>query len=102
MKINHWGRARGFIKDHTEAAEPLRTWRTAVVNANWTSFPDVKETFNTVDWYKGALIFDIGGNNVRLIAVCRFELGRLYIDKVLTHKEYDTGTWKKRYDKKKS
>src|SRR5579885_2286035 len=101
MKINHWGRARAFIKRHAEADTPLRSWKKAVVEANWSSFPDVRQTFNSADWYEGAIIFDIGGNNFRLIAICRFELGRLYIDKVLTHQEYDTGTWKKRYESKK-
>ncbi len=101
MKINHWGRARQFIKDHPEAANPLRNWKKSVVEATWTSFPEIKETFNSVDWYGGAIIFNIAGNNLRLIAICRFELGRLYIDKVLTHEEYDKGAWRKRYDKKK-
>ncbi len=101
MKINHWGRVREFIKEHVEAASSLQTWKRTVIEATWTNFPDVKNTFNSVDWYEGALIFDIGGNNIRLVAICRFELGRLYIDKVLTHEEYDRGTWKKRYKKKK-
>jgi mRNA interferase HigB len=101
MKINHWGRARKFIKKHREAESALRAWKRAVVEADWSNFPDVKRSFKSVDWYEGALIFDIGGNNIRLIAVCRFLLGRLYIDKVLTHEECDRGSWKKRYDRKK-
>jgi mRNA interferase HigB len=100
MKINHWGRARKFIKKHADAESSLRAWKRTVSEAAWTNFPDVKTTCNSVDWYEGALIFDIRGNNIRLIAVCRFELGRLYIDKVLTHLEYDKGAWKKRYEKK--
>jgi mRNA interferase HigB len=102
MKINHWGRARKFIQQHKEAQSSLTVWKKAVIEADWNNFPDVKKTFNTADWYEGAIIFDIGGNNLRLIAICRFELGRLYIDKVLTHQEYDKGTWKKRYERKKS
>jgi mRNA interferase HigB len=101
MKINHWGRARKFISEHAESEGSLQAWKRTVVEANWTNFPDVRNTCNTVDWYEGALIFDIGGNNTRLIAICRFELGRLYIDKVLTHQEYDKGVWKRRYEKKK-
>ena len=100
MKVNHWGRARDFFKEHKEAESPLRTWKKAVIEAQWTSFPDVKTTFNSADWFEGAIIFDIGGNNFRLIAICRFEIGRLYIDKVLTHDEYDKGAWKSRYVKK--
>jgi len=101
MRINHWGRARKFIKAHPEARKPLTTWKKAVIEATWTSFPDVRRTFNSADWYEGAIIFDSGGNNYRLIAICRFELDRIYIDKVLTHEEYDKGNWKQRYEKKK-
>jgi mRNA interferase HigB len=101
MKINHWGRARQFIKKHVEAERPLRIWKRTVIEANWANFPDVKNTFNSVDWFEGAIIFDIAGNNIRLVAVCRFDLGRLYIDKVMTHEEYDRGSWKKRYQKQK-
>jgi mRNA interferase HigB len=101
MRINHWGRARQFIKEHPKAANSLSNWKKAVVEARWDSFADVKATFNSADWFEGAIIFDIGGNNIRLIAVCRFELGRLYIDKVLTHEGYDRGAWKKRYTKRK-
>lgn len=100
MKINHWGRVRQFINKHPEALSPLRNWKRAVIEASWDKFTDVKKTFNSADWYEGAVIFDIGGNNIRLIAVCRFEIGRLYIDKVMTHSEYEKGNWKKRYDKK--
>jgi mRNA interferase HigB len=102
MKINHWGRARQFIKEHKEAEKPLRNWKRAVIESSWTNFQDIKTTFNTVDWYEGAIIFDIGGNKYRLIAICRFEMGRVYIDKTLTHTEYEKGTWKQRYDSKKS
>ena len=100
MKINHWGRARKFIQKHNEDRNPLTVWKRAVIEANWKKYTDVKTTFNSADWYEGAIIFDIGGNNFRLIAICRFELNRLYIDKVLTHEEYDKGAWKKRYAKK--
>ncbi len=101
MKINHWGRARQFIKKHPSAEKSLRLWKRSVIEANWSNFSEVKRTFNSVDWFEGAIIFDIAGNNIRLIAVCRFDLGRLYIDKIMTHQEYDKGIWKERYKKQK-
>jgi mRNA interferase HigB len=99
MKINHWGRARQFIRKYPEAEKPLRAWKRTTIEANWSNFAEVKHTFNSADWFVGVIIFDIAGNNIRLISVCRFELGRLYIDKVMTHREYDKGTWKERYQK---
>jgi mRNA interferase HigB len=39
-------------------------------------------------------VFDIGGNNFRLIAVIHFNRGKLFVRHVLTHAEYDKGKWK--------
>ncbi len=102
MKINHWGRVRQFIKKHPVAERPLRLWKRSIIEARWKNFSDVKKTFNSVDWFEKAIIFDIAGNSIRLIAICRFDLGRLYIDKVMTHQEYDKGLWKRRYSKSKN
>lgn len=46
------------------------------------------------DWVDGKIVFDICWNEYRLIAIVRFELGRLYVQDVMTHKEYDKGKWK--------
>ena len=40
-------------------------------------------------------IFDIGGNKLRLIAICHFQYNKLYIREILSHSEYDKNKWKK-------
>jgi mRNA interferase HigB len=43
----------------------------------------------------GALhVFNIAGNKLRLIAIVRYRMQRLYIRHVLDHREYDKGKWK--------
>ena len=37
-----------------------------------------------------------GGNKARLIAAIHYNTSRVYIRYVLTHKEYDRGTWKEK------
>lgn len=96
LKVVHWGRARQFIRLHPVAGEPLKAWKKAAQDNQWRSYPDVKRTFNTVDWYDDILIFDIGGNKFRLIAICRFNQGNLYIQQVLTHGEYEKDNWKRK------
>lgn len=94
MKVVHWGKAKKFIRQDANAASPLSLWKRSVVEAEWDSFADIKETFNTADWVENFIVFDIGGNKLRLIAICRFELDSLYIQDVLTHEEYDKSKWK--------
>lgn len=41
-------------------------------------------------------VFDIGGNKFRLVAFVSYAKGKVYILRVMTHKEYDSGNqrWK--------
>lgn len=95
MQVIRWERARKFFQKHKLAEEPLKQWRTAVQSANWKNFPDVRRTIITADWVDGKIVFDIKGNNYRLIAIAQFENEKLYIRHVLTHETYDKGNWKK-------
>lgn len=40
-------------------------------------------------------IFDIGGNNYRLIAAIHYNTGKVFVLRILTHKEYDSEKWKR-------
>ena len=40
-------------------------------------------------------VFNIGGNKGRLIAAVHYNTHRIYIRHILTHKEYDRGSWRK-------
>jgi mRNA interferase HigB len=55
-------------------------------NAEWPHSSALKETFSTADTGKrtGKVIFDIGGNKYRLIAVVNFERQSVLIDQVFT------------------
>lgn len=49
---------------------------------------EVKKVFNSVDYVNGYTIFDIGGNNYRLISAIHFNSQRCYIREIWTHAEY--------------
>ena len=51
---------------------------------------EVKAAFPAADFLKnGVTVFDIGGNKYRLVVTMRYDLQRVYIRHVLTHREYD-------------
>ena len=85
-----------FSKKHPASRKPLQRFVTIARTALWPHFPAVKETFETTDYAPatGTLIFNIGGNKFRLIAKISYEKGKVYVLRVLTHKEYDTNRWK--------
>jgi mRNA interferase HigB len=87
-------RLREFWKKHPDAKEPLLAWYRVTAKARWVSLADTKLDFPHADLVGVCTVFNIKGNNYRLISVIRYRAQRVYILHVLTHKEYDKGRWK--------
>jgi len=81
-----------FKKIHPQSENVLNRWAAVVQAAEWRSFVDVKNTFNTADYVAPHVIFDIGGNKFRLLAILDFKESVVIVQAVMTHKEYDK--WK--------
>ena len=79
-----------FVQQHANAARPLNRWVETVLSATWSSHADLKRTFPSADYVKnGRYVFNIGGNNYRIVAVVIFIGGVANIRFVGTHAEYD-------------
>jgi mRNA interferase HigB len=80
-----------FAMKHAAARKPLGRFLAVARAAVWPHFPAVKQTFPSVDYApaSGTIIFDIGDNKYRLIAVINFERQIMSIEEVLTHEEYE-------------
>ncbi len=51
---------------------------------------EIKQVFNSCDFIgNDRFVFNIGGNNYRLIAVIHFNIRTVYIRGIMTHAEYD-------------
>jgi mRNA interferase HigB len=87
-----------FWDIHPESKLSLLRWQAIASQSEWTNFLELRKTFNSADYYKGKVIFDIAGNHYRLIAVVNFIEGWININQVLTHGEYDKNKWKEKYD----
>ena len=79
-----------FIQSHAQAVKPLNKWIDEVTAAEWTSHAELKVTFPSADYVKnGRYVFNIGGNNFRLVSVVIFIGGVMNIRFIGTHSEYD-------------
>lgn len=79
-----------FCQKHARAIKPLNKWITEVTEAVWEKHADLKQTFPHADFIgKGRYVFNISGNNFRLVALVLFVDGVLDIRFVGTHAEYD-------------
>ncbi len=82
-----------FVSDHGRSAPSFDEWLRKLKGANWHSPADIRENYPTADFLGNGcprVVFDIGGNNYRMI--CKYVFGRsfvrLYVSWIGTHAEY--------------
>jgi len=79
-----------FWLRHPRAKGPLIAWYDHVRAARWQTPQDVRNDFNSADFVgDNRVIFDIGGNNYRLVARVSFTFKQVLVKFVGTHAEYD-------------
>ena len=88
-----------FWERHPTAERPLVDWYLITKHATWRNFAQVRATFGQTDVIRVAsgntvCVFDIAGNHFRLIAKISYEKEKVYVLRVLTHREYDRNAWK--------
>ena len=96
MRIITRKRLLEFAKKHPDCDTALESWYRIVKHTKFQSFAELKQTFPTADQVGKLTVFNIGGNKARLIAAIHYNTSMVYVRHILTHKEYDRGTWKDR------
>lgn len=90
MIIANKGVLDAFVQKHAQSARPLNGWVEKVKSATWRNHAELKQTFPSADYVKnGRYVFNIGGNNYRIVAVVIFIGDVMNIRFVGTHSEYD-------------
>ncbi len=74
-------------------------WYRLVKASSFSSLAELKYTFRSADYVPPFVIFDVGGNNFRVVCAVHFDRQKIYIREVFTHAEYDR--WGKMYRSKK-
>ncbi|MEO6285349.1 MAG: type II toxin-antitoxin system HigB family toxin [Dyadobacter sp.] len=79
-----------FAVTEPRATDALLNWYRHSKAADWSNFADIKRTFNSVDSVGNErYVFNIKGNDYRLIAKIHFDVRTVYILFIGTHLEYD-------------
>jgi len=82
-----------FMKKHARAKSPLSSWIQDVEDADWETPQDIKNRYRSADFLSdNRVVFNIGGNNFRLVVIVRYQNGIVMIDRIGTHAQYDK--WK--------
>jgi mRNA interferase HigB len=102
---------REFSETHASAESSLKEWTQKTEKAQWKHFADVRLTFSSADQVtlpskkagvdkngrplrKTVVIFNVGGNDYRVIVSINYKTRIVYTLFALTHSEYDKEDWK--------
>lgn len=85
--------------DYPKAARFLENWRTIVRAAEWKSLVDLRKTYPSVDVVKvesgrQVVVFNVCGNDYRLLTAMHFNRQVVYTLRFMTHAEYSKDRWK--------
>ena len=90
MVVISYKTIKDFIENHPEAKPPLDYWYNITSNTDWISHAELKNTFPSADFVGNErYVFNISGNNYRLIAAVNFRIRTVYIKFIGLHKDYD-------------
>ena len=79
-----------YYELHQEAKVALEEWYKKTKQAEWKCFADIKNTFNSADSIGNQhYVFNIKGNDFRLVVVVKMTIKTVLIRFIGTHAEYD-------------
>ncbi|HEY9693375.1 MAG TPA: type II toxin-antitoxin system HigB family toxin [Oculatellaceae cyanobacterium] len=83
-----------FCQQHADAFTPIDDWFRTAKAANWENFNDVRQIYPSADAVGNFTVFNIKGNDYRLVVSINYEIQIIFIKYVLTHSEYNKEKWK--------
>jgi mRNA interferase HigB len=94
MHVISYKRIREFSSIHHDAAISLRAWFRIARRSSWQNLAELKRAYPAADLVGRYTVFNIRGNNYRLITRIVYRSQTLFVVGVLTHEEYDLAKWK--------
>ena len=81
---------RAFWEKHPAAEQPLKSWVDEAKKAAWMQPAEIKEQYRSASILKNRrVVFNIKGNDYRLIAAVAYRFQAVYIKFIGTHAQYD-------------
>lgn len=79
-----------YADEHANVRSRLHAWFHEVDQANWTGPNDIKRMYRSADFLPGdRVVFNIGGNECRLVVMVQYRAHFVFIRFIGTHSEYD-------------
>ena len=83
-----------YWEEHPVAKEVLEDWFRKMKRISPKNFAELRQTFPSADIFGDCLVFNVGGNNYRIVTHINFNGNKIFIRFVLSHAEYSKEKWK--------
>src|SRR5690625_4154835 len=81
---------REFWNNHSDSEDALKAWFSEAENSQWESPSDITNKYPHASILTdNRVVFNIKGNNYRLVVKINYDYGQVFIRFVGTHAEYD-------------
>ena len=79
-----------YYTRHANSKTALEEWHKRVIKAGWQNFNELKQDFLNADYVgNNRVVFNIKGNDFRLVAIIIYVSQKVYVRWIETHAAYD-------------
>jgi len=90
MRVIALSALREFWRTHPDAEMPLRAWYAIARRAVWRRPTEIKADYRNASFTaSNRVIFNIKGNDYRLVVAVHYNRGLMFVRFVGTHRDYD-------------
>jgi mRNA interferase HigB len=94
MRLISIGKLRADAAKFPDVSRQIQDWYKIVTQAEWQNLEEVRENYRDAESVGKFTVFNIKGNDYRLIVGINYRKSRIYYKYFLTHAEYDKDKWK--------
>ncbi|CAN5583755.1 type II toxin-antitoxin system HigB family toxin [soil metagenome] len=94
MNTISYRKIREFVTANPNSEPLLTAWYKIAKKATWQNIVELRMDYPHADLVGGLVVFNISGNNYRLIEEIHFESQLVLIRHIFTHADYDKDKWK--------
>lgn len=94
MRIISKKRLKDYWEIHPVSEEVLVDWFRKMKRIGPNNLAELKQTFPSADIFGCCVVFNVGGNNYRVITHINYRRNEVFVRYVLSHAEYDKDKWK--------
>jgi len=90
MRVIARSTLRDFWEKHSDTEDALRAWYQDANQARWKTPEDIKSVYASASIITGnRVVFNIKGNQYRLIVAVNYQYGVVYIRFIGSHQDYN-------------